>query len=282
MRIGFIGAGKVGFSLGKYFAENGAELSGYYSRSLASAEDAAAFTGSEPFDEPAKLLKVSDAVFITVPDGTIRSVWDDIKLLDLKGKMICHCSGAMTAAEAFPDALSKGASGFSIHPLFPVSSKYETYKLLGSAFFCIEGDADGISVWQDMLTSFGNKTRLISGNCKREYHAACAISSNLMCGLAKLSLELMQKCGFTEHEALEALRPLAMSNMQRLFEVGPAEALTGPVERNDVSTVKKHLKCFDTDNDRAMYTSVSRKLTEIASKRHPDSDYSEMERLLSE
>ena len=282
MRIGFIGAGKVGFSLGKYFAENGAELSGYYSRSFTSAEDAAAFTGSKAFDEPAKLIKVSDAVFITVPDGTIRSVWDDIKLLDLKGKMLCHCSGAMTAAEAFPDVLSKGASGFSIHPLFPVSSKYETYKLLGSAFFCIEGDADGISVWHDIFTSMGNPVRIIDGSVKVRYHAACAISSNLMCGLAQLSLELMQKCGFTEHEALEALRPLAMSNMHRLFEVGPNEALTGPVERNDVSTVSKHLRCFDTDNDRAMYTSVSRKLTEIASKRHPDSDYSEMERLLSE
>ncbi len=282
MRIGFIGAGKVGFSLGKYFAENGAELSGYYSRSFTSAEDAAAFTGSKAFDEPAKLIKVSDAVFITVPDGTIRSVWDDIKLLDLKGKMICHCSGAMTAAEAFPDVLSKGASGFSIHPLFPVSSKYETYKLLGSAFFCIEGDADGISVWHDIFTSIGNPVRIIDGSVKVRYHAACAISSNLMCGLAQLSLDLLQKCGFTEHEALEALRPLAMSNMQRLFEVGPNEALTGPVERNDVSTVSKHLRCFDTDNDRAMYTSVSRKLTEIASKRHPDSDYSEMERLLSE
>ena len=32
MQIGFIGAGKVGFSLGRYFAENGLTVSGYYSR----------------------------------------------------------------------------------------------------------------------------------------------------------------------------------------------------------------------------------------------------------
>ena len=49
MKIGFIGAGKVGFSLGKYFAENGAELSGYYSRTESSAHEAAAFTGSKAF-----------------------------------------------------------------------------------------------------------------------------------------------------------------------------------------------------------------------------------------
>ncbi|MFQ9126724.1 MAG: hypothetical protein ACLR4Z_07955 [Butyricicoccaceae bacterium] len=32
MKTGFIGAGKVGFSLGKMFAESGLPLTGYYSR----------------------------------------------------------------------------------------------------------------------------------------------------------------------------------------------------------------------------------------------------------
>ena len=44
MRIGFIGAGKVGFTLGKYFAVNGLDVAGYYSRNYKSAEEAAAFT----------------------------------------------------------------------------------------------------------------------------------------------------------------------------------------------------------------------------------------------
>ena len=32
MKIGFIGAGKVGFSLGKYLMENSTTVSGYYSK----------------------------------------------------------------------------------------------------------------------------------------------------------------------------------------------------------------------------------------------------------
>ena len=31
MKFGFIGAGKVGFSLGKYLSDNGQKLTGYYS-----------------------------------------------------------------------------------------------------------------------------------------------------------------------------------------------------------------------------------------------------------
>ena len=42
MKTGFIGAGKVGFSLGKMFAESGLPLTGYYSRQREAAQEAAA------------------------------------------------------------------------------------------------------------------------------------------------------------------------------------------------------------------------------------------------
>ena len=50
MRIGFIGAGKVGFSLGRYLKENEYTVSGYYSKSMASAEDAARFTETKRYN----------------------------------------------------------------------------------------------------------------------------------------------------------------------------------------------------------------------------------------
>ena len=44
MKFGFIGAGKVGFSLGKYLAVKGQELTGYYSEINEDAIEAAQFT----------------------------------------------------------------------------------------------------------------------------------------------------------------------------------------------------------------------------------------------
>lgn len=280
MNIGFIGAGKVGFSLGKYLSVNGIGLSGYYSRNLNSAEEAAEFTGSKTFSTPGELIRESTVIFITVPDGTITDVFNNIRELGISGKLICHCSGALSAGEAFPDISTSGAQGLSIHPLFPVSSKYDSYKELGNAFFCLEGDR--ADEWRDILTSLGNPVRIIDGSVKVRYHAACAISSNLVCALAAESVSLLNECGFTADEALQALRPLAMSNMSKVFEAGPVSALTGPVERNDVSTVSKHLKCFGTDEERELYTAVSRKLTEVASEKHPETDYSELRKLLSD
>ena len=40
--IGFIGAGRVGFTLGRYFVENGLNVSGYYSRTYEHAVSASA------------------------------------------------------------------------------------------------------------------------------------------------------------------------------------------------------------------------------------------------
>ena len=278
MKIGFIGAGKVGFTLGKYFAENGMELSGYYSSSVDSAKEAAEFTGSEYFENAEKLIAASDAVFLTVPDGAIKDVYHSLPHEKLKGKQLCHCSGALSSKDAFPEINEYGAKGTSIHPLFPVSSKYESYKVIGSAFFCIEGDR--ADEWSRILSDIGNPVRIIESDIKIKYHAACVAASNLVCGLFAESTELLTGCGFSEKEALEALKPLAVSNLNRIFASDPVTALTGPVERNDVSTVKKHLDALGEGTDAEIYRSLSLKLTEMAEKRHSDADYSEMKALL--
>ncbi|MBP5578605.1 MAG: DUF2520 domain-containing protein [Ruminococcus sp.] len=280
MNIGFIGAGKVGFSLGRYFAENGIPLSGYYSLHVQSAAEAAKFTGSEVYYELADIVRDSGVIFITVPDTSVAEVYESIKEMGIEGKCICHCSGAMSAEETFPDISEYGASGYSIHPLFPISSKYESFKELQSAFFCIEGSEEHLGDWEKLFERLGNDIRIIPGSMKSEYHAACAISSNLVCALAAKSLSLMKKCGFSETEALKAFEPLIMSNIRRILAVGPQEALTGPVERNDIETVARHIQCMDNDTDREMYRAVSRKLVEIAQYKHPENDYSEMKKLL--
>ena len=101
MKAGFIGAGKVGFSLGKYLVSNGVAVTGYYSKSLKSAEEAADFTKTKTYNSIASILKDSDTIFVTVPDGIIKEIWDYMRNLDVKNKNICHCSGSMSSAVFF-------------------------------------------------------------------------------------------------------------------------------------------------------------------------------------
>lgn len=242
-KIGFIGAGKVGVSLGKFFREGGLTVTGYYNRHREAAQAAADFTESKCFDSAQAVADASDVIFLTVPDNQIREVYESLRGADLRGKKICHCSGALSAEEAFPDIEALGATGYSIHPLFPVSDKWASYKELGSAFFCIEGTGP-LDFWVKTLESLGPRVQEISGDAKATYHAACAISSNLVCALVNTSLNLLQDCGFTEAGAREALTPLILSNVKHLLEDGPVQALTGPVERGDAETARKKSLTF--------------------------------------
>ena len=55
--------------------------------------------------------------------------------------------------------------------------------------------------------------------------------------------------------------------------------MTGPIERGDVGTVKKHLETFDGIN-RQVYKDLSLKTLEVAKAKHPEADYSQLELLL--
>ncbi len=122
IKFGFIGAGKVGFSLGKYLKENNINVIGYYSKSQHSAKEAAIFTNTKHYSSLEDLIKNSDAIFITTSDNQISSVWNEIKRLPIKEKLICHCSGSISS-DIFSNINNLGAYGYSIHPMFAISDK---------------------------------------------------------------------------------------------------------------------------------------------------------------
>lgn len=282
VRVGFIGAGKVGCTLGKLFAQEGVCVSGYASRHEASAAAAARFTGSKSYQSADELVLDSDAVFLTVPDAEIPSLFQKIKALDLAGKAVCHCSGALTVAEALPGIEATGAFGYCLHPLFPVSDRFDSYREVPGALFCLEGTGPHLAFWEQVLRGLGCPTRVLAPESKARYHAACAISSNLVCALVEESLELLSDCGFSRDEALAALAPLVRSNVEHLLSDGPVAALTGPVERNDVATVRGHLACLPSPEDRALYRAASQKLVCLAEEKNPGRNYQELKELLSE
>lgn len=296
MRIGFIGAGKVGTTLGKYFVstpiqiaiDNKMEkaqlkenftLTGYYSRNPKSAKEAADFTNSTKYDTLEQMIEDSDLLFLTVPDDAINVVWDSIKRLPIKEKIICHCSGSLSSA-IFSGIENTGAYAYSIHPLFAISSKTDSYQTMQEAVFTIEGNEKYLKRLQTFFQSFGNHVSIVGTEMKTKYHAAAVMASNHVAALAQTAIHLLKECGFSEDAARKALGPLICNNAVSVSEKGPVEALTGPIERNDVGTVKKHLDCLEIDI-KMLYVQLSKILVKTAKEKHPEWDYSEMEKVLS-
>ena len=84
MKIGFIGAGKVGCTLGRYFVMHGIEVLGYYDRDCEALKYAEELTGCSQYTSVSSIVRDSDILFITVTDGVISKVWEEVKLLDYR------------------------------------------------------------------------------------------------------------------------------------------------------------------------------------------------------
>lgn len=280
MKFGFIGAGKVGFSIGKYFSRNNLDVVGYYSKSQESAIKAAEFTNSSYFNSIEELINKSDVIFITTPDRIIKEVWDNINKDIIKNKIICHCSGSLSS-EIFSNIEDHKAYGYSIHPLFAISDKYNSHKTLNEAFITIEGHERYLEFFQELFLKLGNKVKIISKENKDKYHAAATIVSNQVIALAKVGIDLLYSFGFSKEEAQEALYPLMLNNVQNIGKKGIINSLTGPVERGDVDTIKRHLNCLDKREDKELYKLLSKKLIEIAKEKN-NMDYSNIEKVIGE
>ncbi|MDD3221276.1 MAG: DUF2520 domain-containing protein [Clostridia bacterium] len=273
MRIGFVGAGKVGFTLGRYMTEHNQCVSGYYSRSEESAKQASIFTHTTYYKTLEELVMSSDALFLTVPDGAVEEVWNSLKRYCLTNKFICHCSGAMSST-VFSGINQTGAFGYSIHPLFAIHSRLQSYQEISQAYFTIEGPPKYLHFWQQFFEKLGNPVRIISAEQKVLYHCAAVFTSNLAAGLFETGVRLLMDCGFDRESGQKALRPLFVENCISVAKEGPVKALTGPVERCDIQTVKGHLNALAGKNrELEIYQKLSEVLVEIAEIKNPERDY---------
>lgn len=278
MNIGIIGSGRVGCSMGKYLKDNCINIVGYYDTIYENAASAAQFTNTDSFSSLEELVNLSDTLFITTPDGIIAKVWDCIKEMSIENKIICHFSGSLSSV-VFSDREIYHAVACSIHPMLAFSNKYSSYDQLNNAFFTIEGDKKAVEVIKAMYTSFGNTICEIDGSKKGIYHGAASILSNQVIAVLDTGYSLLEQCGFSREEAIKATSSLVRGNVENVINAGTVDALTGPIERNDIETVKKHLSCID-EEDIELYKVLGRKLIKIAKKKNVATDYSQLERLL--
>ena len=275
MKVGFIGAGKVGFALGKYFALSSVDVTGYYSRSPLSAREAADFTQTRHYGSIEQVLAASDLLFLAVPDSAISQVWDALKTMPVQDKIICHCSGALSS-KVFDGIESRRAHGYSLHPFLAVSSKHNSHNDIARAFFTLEGSETRLQEVKRFIENLGNRVCVIEAAQKTKYHAAAVFLSNHVVALADIGGNLLRECGFDEELVSAALGTLLLVNSKKIAESGAVKALTGPVERNDLSTIQKHVACLDA-KERQLYIALSARLIKIAKEKHGDYDYLAME-----
>jgi len=242
MKIGFIGAGKVGTSLGNFFSQKGLSVSGYYSRTRSSSERSARLTGSVLFEDLDSVIKSSEVVFITTGDDAIPEV---VNLLgqspDLnENHTFVHTSGALSS-DVFKLLEKSGCGVASLHPIMTFSEVTTPIKDLEMTKFTLEGNNSGKVEIQKILRTTNNEFFIIDKESKILYHAAACVLSNYMVTLIDSGFQMLKKAGIDQEKISPAFLPLITATLNNVKKRGTVDALTGPMVRGDENTISKHL-----------------------------------------
>jgi predicted short-subunit dehydrogenase-like oxidoreductase (DUF2520 family) len=143
----------------------------------------------------------------------------------------------------------------TFHPLQTVAEPVKGAELLTGAYFAVSGEPGALSLARRLLQAMGSRVITVPVSRRPLYHAAAVFASNYLSGLVAASFRLMAQAGVPPDEALHAILPLARGTLDNLERLGPALALTGPVVRGDVETVRLHLRALEP-RERSLYAAM--------------------------
>ncbi len=266
--IGFIGAGTVGTALASLLAQSGYNVAQVASRTRASAERLAeSARGCVVVDHPDVVGATCDLVFLTVPDDAIGSVCSSITWRPTTA--VVHCSGA-TPLDSLAAAETAGAAVGAFHPLQTFASISRGRALLPGSSIAVETPHPDLRrTLYTIAADLGCHPFDLQPHSRALYHVSAVMASNLLVTLLADAAELWGQFGFDRSSGLHALLPLARGTMSNLESEGLPGALTGPVARGDVGTVKANLHALrgHSRDVIAAYRAMTRRTLELARER---------------
>jgi predicted short-subunit dehydrogenase-like oxidoreductase (DUF2520 family) len=252
LRIGIIGAGTVGSALAIRLAESGYTVAVVSSRTHASAEKlAGAIKGCRAVDTNQAVTDAADIIFITTPDAAIPQIAAELRWHE--GQSVVHCSGA-DSTETLQPARRMGANTGVFHPLQTLANVKQAIDNLPGSTFAIEAVEPLLSTLKEMAAALNCRWIELKAEDKVVYHAAAVIASNYLVTLVKLADDLWETFGIPRDQATQALLPLLKGTLNNIENAGIPQALTGPIARGDIETVKKHLSALQKEAPDALST----------------------------
>lgn len=237
--IGVIGAGRVGAVLAAALRTAGHTIAAVGGESDASRTRIETLLPGVPVRKPTDVAKAADILLLTVPDDVLSNVVTMLAASGAirSGQYVVHTSGRHGAGVLAP-AARRGAQVAAMHPAMTFTgTDLDLAHLPGTVFGCTAA-TDVRPTVEALVADLGGRTNWVDENQRVLYHAALAHGANHLVTLVSQSMDLLRASGAADPAS--TLRPLLQAALDNSLEYGDA-ALTGPIVRGDVDTVRAHL-----------------------------------------
>lgn len=239
LKLGFIGAGRVGTGLAMGLAHAGCRVVAVASRKPASARALVRrIPGAAACGSNQEVADRAELIFITVPDDAIGPVASAVDWR--RGTACVHCSGAADL-DVLRKPVADGALAGGFHPLHMFGERGESPDALRGCSVAMAGPEALLAKLEALARALGARPLRLPEGGRALYHAAANFSGAFAVALIRETVALWGRLGIPEKDALRALLPLLRGTVDNVEKLGAAGALGSVIARGDVGTIRKHL-----------------------------------------
>ncbi|MFC4783163.1 Rossmann-like and DUF2520 domain-containing protein [Nocardioides sp. MAHUQ-72] len=239
LRVGVVGAGRVGAVLAAALGGAGHHVVAAAGESDASRLRIAELLPGAANEKPTAVARSCDLLLLTVPDDMLPNVVTMLAASGAihEGQYVVHTSGRHGLAVLEP-AASVGARVIALHPAMTFTGTAVDLPRLAGCVFGLTAPAGERAVAESLVADLGGRPMWVPEEMRTLYHAALAHGANHLVTLVTEAMEMLTAAGADDPAG--TLRPLLTAALDNALQQGDA-ALTGPIVRGDVNTVRAHL-----------------------------------------
>ncbi|NYD57490.1 putative short-subunit dehydrogenase-like oxidoreductase (DUF2520 family) [Nocardioides marinisabuli] len=258
LRVGVVGAGRVGAVLAARLRAAGHEVVAAAGASDATLQRISALLPGVANAKPTAVARACDLLLLTVPDDMLDNVVSTLAAAGAlhEGQLVVHTSGRHGLAVLEP-ARAAGARTAAIHPAMTFTGTALDLDRLAGCVFGLTAGAGEREVAERLVADLGGRPMWVPEEMRTLYHAGLAHGSNHLVTLVTEAMEVLAAAGADDPAG--TLRPLLVAALDNALAHGDA-ALTGPIVRGDVGTVRAHLEDITANapQTKASYVALAR------------------------
>ena len=243
-----LGSGNVASQLIKAFLKiDTINLKQVYTRNQ---EDINTLKDSIDTTNDISLLKQADITIIAVSDEAISSISSHIK-----NSFVVHTSGSVDM-KSLNNIGRKGV----FYPLQSFSKK----KLVDfkNIPICLESETnEDLLKLEELVSLLQSKSYILSSHQRKKIHVAAVFANNFSNHMYTIANEICEKYNIP----FDILHPLIEETSNKIKNLTPEKAQTGPAKRNDAETIENHLNLL-SQKQQEIYLKITQSIQEYGKK----------------
>ncbi len=239
LSVGVVGAGRVGAVLAARLRAAGYDIVAAAGESDASRHRIAELLPGVRIDKPSAVARACDLLLLTVPDDMLPNVVTVLAASGAlhEGQYVVHTSGRHGLAVLEP-ARAIGAHTVAMHPAMTFTGTALDLDRLEGCVFGLTAEPAEREFARQLVDDLGGRPTWVPEEMRTLYHAGLAHGANHLVTLVSEAVEMLAAAG--SDDPAGTLRPLLTAALDNALEQGDA-ALTGPIVRGDLNTIRAHL-----------------------------------------